>query len=94
MADCLVRDPVPVERFDARDDPDLPTPERAEPVRVVDLLAPPLLAVLLPDRLAPERAADPVDRPVLLPPDRVPDVLAPDADVRVPVLAFEAIPTD
>lgn len=89
VADCRDRDPVLAERLDARDDPDLPVPERVEPVRVDDLLAVPL-----PVRLAPERAADPADRPVLLPPDRVPDVLAPDADVRVPVLAFEAIPTD
>ncbi|OLT47522.1 hypothetical protein BJF87_03955 [Gordonia sp. CNJ-863] len=92
MADCRVRDPVLVDRLDVREDPDLPAPDRAEPARVDDLLVPRLFVVPLPDRLAPERAADPVDRPVLVPPDRVPDAF--DADVRVPVLAFEAIPTD
>ncbi|GAC53394.1 hypothetical protein GOAMI_19_00350 [Gordonia amicalis NBRC 100051 = JCM 11271] len=83
VADCRARDlPLPVDRFDARDDPALPAPERVEPERVPA------------DLLAPERAAEPVDRPALFAPDRVPDARDPDADVRVPVLAFEAIPTD
>lgn len=92
VADCRAWDLPPVERPVVRDDPDLL--ERALPDP--PLLAPVLLAPVLlePPRLALERAAEPVDRPLLLAPDRVPDALDPDADVRVPVLAFEAIPTD
>ncbi|WP_051997162.1 hypothetical protein [Gordonia paraffinivorans] len=80
-------------------------PERAEPLRLAVLFAAPL-----PERVAPERAVDPVDRPLVAPvraelldvvlrEDEPPDVEDLDvedldADARVPVLAFEAIPTD